>query len=59
MHAAGYYSYKWGEVLAADVFQAFKDAGLDNKKELRKVGEKYMDTFLANGGSKPYMETYK
>jgi oligopeptidase A len=58
-YAAGYYSYKWAEVLSADAFAAFEEAGLENAAELRAVGRRYRDTVLALGGSRPAMEVFK
>ncbi len=58
-YAAGYYSYKWAEVLSADAFAAFEEVGLDNEAEVKKVGRKYADTVLALGGSKPAAEVYR
>ena len=58
-YAAGYYSYKWAEVLAADAFAAFREVGLDNDPEVRKVAARFRDTVLALGGSRPAAEIYR
>jgi len=50
-YAAGYYSYKWAEVMSADAFAAFEEAGLDDDAAVRAVGKKFRDTVLALGGS--------
>ncbi|XP_030839819.1 probable cytosolic oligopeptidase A isoform X2 [Strongylocentrotus purpuratus] len=49
-YAAGYYSYKWAEVMAADAFSAFEDVGLSNREEVAKVGTRFRDTVLGMGG---------
>ena len=49
-YSAGYYSYKWAEVMSADAFGKFEEAGLDNEDEIRKVGMEFRNTFLAMGG---------
>ncbi|MBL4886005.1 MAG: M3 family metallopeptidase [Planctomycetaceae bacterium] len=58
-YAAGYYSYKWAEVLAADAFAAFEEAGLDNEQTIQQIGKKLRETIFANGGSKHPMELFK
>jgi oligopeptidase A len=58
-YAAGYYSYKWAEVLSADAFAAFEEAGLDNDDALSGIGRRYRDTILALGGSRHPMEVFK
>lgn len=46
-YAAGYYSYKWAEVLAADAYSAFEERGAFD----RATAERYLDTILSRGGS--------
>ncbi|MEM1232357.1 MAG: M3 family metallopeptidase, partial [Pseudomonadota bacterium] len=58
-YAAGYYSYKWAEVLAADAFAAFREVGLDNTEQVRAVAERFHDTVLALGGSEPAAQVYR
>jgi oligopeptidase A len=58
-YAAGYYSYKWAEVLSADAFGAFEEAGLENAAAVASTGRRYRDTVLALGGSRPAMEVFK
>jgi oligopeptidase A len=58
-YAAGYYSYKWAEVLSADAFAAFEEAGLDNAAALTATGRRYRNSILALGGSRPPMEVFR
>ncbi len=53
-YSAGYYSYKWAEVLDADAFQYFKENGIFNPKIARKY-----KILLSSGGTKDPMELYK
>ena len=57
-YAAGYYSYKWAEVLSADAFSAFEEAGLDDEEAVAKVGRRFRDTVLALGGSRHPMDIF-
>ncbi|KAJ8769341.1 hypothetical protein K2173_002545 [Erythroxylum novogranatense] len=57
-YAAGYYSYKWAEVLSADAFSAFEDAGLDNSKAVVETGRRFRETILALGGGKAPLEVF-
>ncbi|GAB5337003.1 M3 family metallopeptidase [Pseudomonas fluorescens] len=53
-YAAGYYSYKWAEVLSADAYSRFEEAGgID-----RSVGESFRETILASGSSRSAMELF-
>ncbi|MEQ9553112.1 MAG: M3 family metallopeptidase [Coleofasciculus sp. G3-WIS-01] len=58
-YAAGYYSYKWAEVLSADAFAAFEEVGLENEAAVADTGKRYRDTVLALGGGVPPMEVFK
>ena len=58
-YAAGYYSYKWAEVLSADAFGAFEEAGLDDAAALAKVGQRYRETILALGGSQHPLDVFR
>ena len=53
-YSAGYYSYKWAEVLDADAFKYFKDHGIFNKK----IATKFKDTVLSQGGTCDPLELY-
>ncbi|KAH6774728.1 Zincin-like metalloproteases family protein [Perilla frutescens var. frutescens] len=57
-YAAGYYSYQWAEVLSADAFSAFEEAGLDDDQSLREMGSKFRETILALGGGKAPNEVF-
>jgi oligopeptidase A len=58
-YSAGYYSYKWAEVLSADAFGAFEEAGLDNDAAVAETGRLFRDTILAAGGGVHPMELFK
>ncbi|KQR55597.1 M3 family metallopeptidase [Acidovorax sp. Leaf160] len=58
-YAAGYYSYKWAEVLSADAYAAFEEsAGADGLPD-PAVGRRYREAILEAGGSRPAMESFK
>ena len=58
-YAAGYYSYKWAEVLSADAFAAFEDAGLDDEQKVQSTGALFRDTVLSLGGSRSPSEVFE
>ncbi len=59
-YAAGYYSYKWAEVLSADAYSAFEEAAAANGNTLSvKTGQKFLREILAMGGSRPALESFK
>ncbi len=53
-YAAGYYSYKWAEVLAADAFSLFEEEGILSSH----AGQKFQDEVLSKGGSRPAMDSF-
>ena len=58
-YAAGYYSYKWAEVLSADCYAAFEEAADAGGSTLdRATGARFLDTILAVGGSRPALESF-
>jgi oligopeptidase A len=54
-YAAGYYSYKWAEVLAADAFSAFKDSGIFDEETARR----FRSCILATGGSREALDNFQ
>lgn len=56
---AGYYSYKWAEVMAADAFGAFEEAGLDDDAAVRRVGDNFRATVLGRGGGEHPGEVFR
>lgn len=58
-YSAGYYSYKWAEVMSADAFSAFEEIDMNDPWELKKVGMKFRETILAKGGGTPPSEVFK
>ena len=54
-YAAGYYSYKWAEVLSADAYAAFEEA----PQALAATGARFRDEVLSRGGSRPAAENFK
>ncbi|WQI20500.1 M3 family metallopeptidase [Stenotrophomonas maltophilia] len=54
-YAAGYYSYKWAEVLSADAYAAFEEA----PQALAETGARFRNEILSRGGSRPAAENFK
>ncbi len=55
-YAAGYYSYKWAEVLSADAYAAFEEAGDPFDAG---VGKRFLDEILGMGGARPALESFR
>jgi oligopeptidase A len=53
-YAAGYYSYKWAEVLSADAFSAFEEAGIYD----RATAQRFVDNILSRGGSRHALDAF-
>ena len=58
-YAAGYYSYKWAEVLSADAYAAFEEAAGVHGVPSVDTGRRYRRAILETGGSRPAMESFK
>ncbi|MBL8344576.1 MAG: M3 family metallopeptidase [Rubrivivax sp.] len=54
-YAAGYYGYAWAEVLSADAFSAFEEAGLFDAA----TGQRFREAVLESGGSRPAIDSFK
>ena len=50
-YSAGYYSYKWAEIMSADAFSAFEEIDLNDKEQVAQVGRRFRNTVLSRGGS--------
>jgi oligopeptidase A len=53
-YAAGYYSYKWAEVLSADAYSLFEELGILS----REAGERFLNEILSVGGSRTALESF-
>ena len=58
-YAAGYYSYKWAEVLSADAYAAFEETAQADGSPNLQTGQRYRREILEAGGSRPAMESFK
>jgi oligopeptidase A len=59
-YAAGYYSYKWAEVLSADAWSAFEESASEGSGVLNvETGRRYRENVLESGGSRTAMESFK
>jgi oligopeptidase A len=59
-YAAGYYSYKWAEVLSADAYGAFEEArAAEGDKGYSEAGKRFLREVLAVGGSRPALDSFK
>jgi oligopeptidase A len=57
-YAAGYYSYKWAEVLSADAYAAFEETALSDGSPNPDTGRRYLETILEAGGSRPALDSF-
>ena len=60
-YSAGYYSYKWAEVLSADAYAAFEEAreAPDASRRLDEAGRRFLDEILSVGGSRPAIASFR
>jgi oligopeptidase A len=58
-YSAGYYSYKWAEIMSADAFSAFEEIDLNDKEQVAEVGRRFKNTVLAKGGSQHPSQVFR
>jgi oligopeptidase A len=58
-YSAGYYSYKWAEVLSADAYAAFEETAGPQGEPSVATGQRYLQHILEVGASRPAMESFK
>ena len=58
-YAAGYYSYKWAEVLSADAYAAFEETAAEDGSPSLDTGRRYRQSILERGGSRTAMSSFK
>lgn len=58
-YSAGYYSYKWAEIMSADAFGLFEEYDLNDKEKMRELGLKFRSTVLSLGGGTPPLQVFK
>ena len=58
-YAAGYFSYKWAEVLSADAYAAFEEASQDTSIINQDVAQRFLTELLSRGGSRDMMQSYQ
>jgi oligopeptidase A len=58
-YSAGYYSYKWAEVLSADAYAAFEETAAPDGTPSTETGRRYRQEILEVGGSRPALESFK
>jgi oligopeptidase A len=58
-YAAGYYSYKWAEVLSADAYAAFEETAAADGSPSLETGRRYRQAILEAGGSRPALDSFK
>ena len=58
-YAAGYYSYKWAEVLSADAYAAFEETVDSEGAHNIETGRRYRTAILEAGGSRPALDSFK
>jgi len=57
--AGSYYSHTWSKMLAADIFSAYTEAGLDNPQAVQKVSSRLKKTFLSAGSAIPPAQLFR
>ncbi|CAF0844284.1 unnamed protein product [Rotaria sordida] len=57
--ASAYYSHKWSEMIACDLFNAFKEIGINDKEKISALGKRFRETILARGGTISMRELFR
>ena len=58
-YSAGYYSYKWAEIMSSDAFGLFEESDMNDKTKMNELGMKFRNTVLSLGGGTPPSDVFK